>query len=196
MSAVKNAQIANFSMSIDIARPPNAVWEALTNRIGAWWPGEFYGGGKEGGRNFVLEAQPGGRMYETWDDGGGVLWGQVVGVKPNEQLQVLGSVFPNWGGPTQWFGTWDLTKRDAGTRLEFSEADVGTVSDASIREKDKGLDVSLAGLTGPPRRPQTTGLGGLAIHSLRRRTSRVIASPQGEASPLAPRNDRVELRMA
>ena len=77
-------------------------------------------------------------MYESWDGGGGVLWGTVVTVAPTKQLQVMGTTFPNWGGPSHWFGTWDLESSGAGTLLKFTESTVGRVSDSQAAQKEKG----------------------------------------------------------
>jgi uncharacterized protein YndB with AHSA1/START domain len=94
----------------------------------------------------VLLIVPGGRMMETWDTGGGVLWGTVVAVKPNEQLQVVGSILPNWGGPSQWFGTWELTAIGDQTLLRYSEHTIGRASEASNLEKEKGWQFVWAAL--------------------------------------------------
>ncbi|MFK8031574.1 MAG: SRPBCC domain-containing protein [Gammaproteobacteria bacterium] len=136
---IEAANMATVSMKIDIEAPAAKVWEALTSDIGKWWPADFYAGGEDGSRGFVLEQQPGGRMYEQWDNGGGVLWGNVVGLNPGKKLEVLGSVFPSFGGPTQWFGTWDLVaKSDKLTELRFSEVSLGNVSESGTHEKDTG----------------------------------------------------------
>ena len=106
--SLDEANISELHMEIEIAANPLKVWAALTTEIGQWWPAEFYAGGETGSRTFNLETMPGGRMMETWGNGGGVLWGTVVAIEPNVQLQVLGATFPGWGGPSQWFGTWEL----------------------------------------------------------------------------------------
>lgn len=125
-------------MTIDINASPAQVWAALTSDIGKWWPADFYAGGEEGARTFILETQPGGRMYEQWQEGG-LLWGNVVCINPEKQLQVLGYIFPNYGGPTQWFGTWDLLEKDGNvTALTFSESAIGNVSQSSKNEKESG----------------------------------------------------------
>lgn len=132
------AEIKQLELEIDINATPERVWAALTEDISQWWPAEFYAGGEDGKRSYVLEAHPGGRMFEQWDAGGGVLWGNVVLVEPNVCLKVLGNVFPNWGGPTEWYGTWELTAQDNGTRLKYSESDVGRIADSGVGEKIKG----------------------------------------------------------
>lgn len=135
---VQESSIADLKMEVEIDAPRNAVWVLLTEKIGDWWPAEFYAGGEPGSRSFSLEPTPGGRMMETWEGGGGVLWGNVVGIEPNALLQVLGSTFPAWGGPNQWYGTWELSSLGDKTVLRFSEFVVGRVSDAGVEEKDKG----------------------------------------------------------
>lgn len=135
---IEAANMASLEMKIDIEAPASQVWQALTNDIGKWWPADFYAGGEDGQRTFVLETHPGGRMYEQWDNGG-VLWGTVISVNPNKQLQVSGLIFPSFGGPTQWYGTWDLAEKNGkSTVLSFSEVGVGRVSESGTKEKNKG----------------------------------------------------------
>ncbi len=134
----QKAEIADITMELDIEAPPAKVWQSLTEKIGDWWPAEFFAGGEAGQRQFTLEVRPGGRMFEQWDNGGGVLWGTVVSADPGVMLQVLGVTFPAWGGPQQWYGTWELESRGDGTRLKFSESTLGRISDANIADKDKG----------------------------------------------------------
>lgn len=129
MSEIPAAVIAESQMEVEIAGSAEAVWKALTEDIGAWWPSDFFAGGQEGKRRYSLEARPGGRMLESWDGGGGVLWGTVMTVAPNKQLQVAGTTFPNWGGPSQWFGTWDLEEAGETTTLRFSESTLGRYSE-------------------------------------------------------------------
>lgn len=132
------AEIAQLTMETEINAPPERVWKALTDNIGEWWPAEFYAGGEDGKRSYLLEAHPGGRVFEEWDDGGGLLWGNVVCVVPNVRLQTLGVTFPNWGGPTHGYATWELSPHNNGTKLTFSESMLGRISATAEAEKNKG----------------------------------------------------------
>lgn len=132
------AEIATITVEAVIETSPEHVWKALTAQIGGWWPADFYTGGEEGKRSFFLEAQPGGRMYEQWDNGGGVLWGTVYCVDPNVRLQVLGALFPNWGGPSEWYGTWDLSPKGKSTKLTFRETTLGKIPEAGLGDKSQG----------------------------------------------------------
>ena len=133
-----SANIGEITLQIDIDAGAADVWDALVSRIDAWWPQDFYTGGDAGKRGFTLEAEPGGRMFEHWGDGGGVLWGTVVTVDPQKSLQVAGHLFPNFGGPSLWYGTWSLEANGPKTRLTFSESSVGRVSDEGLKQKDEG----------------------------------------------------------
>lgn len=134
----KTAQMAEILMEIAIEAPPERVWQTLTEDIGSWWPAEFFSGGEAGRRDFRLDAKPGGHMGETWHSGGGVLWATVIGVDPGRRLQVTGTAFPAWGGPSQWLGTWELEAQGGGTRLRFIENSIGRVGDHYVADKHKG----------------------------------------------------------
>lgn len=137
-TAPEAASILDLHMEIEIDGSPEKVWQALTDDIGAWWPEDGYAGGKTGRRRYALEAKPGGRMYESWDDGGGLLWGTVVTIEPGRMLQVIGHTFPNWGGPATWFATWSLEGDGSSTVLTFSESTVGLISAVTAEQKEGG----------------------------------------------------------
>ena len=132
------ATVLDTKMETSIGGDVAAVWQALTDDIGAWWPEEFYAGGEPAKRCYHLEAKPGGRMYEEWEDGGGTLWGTVVALEPRKRLQVMGTTFPNWGGPSFWFGTWELEADGAATILRFTESSIGRLSESRAEQTAKG----------------------------------------------------------
>lgn len=143
---IEPSNIGNVSMEITIEASAAKVWQTLTAHIGEWWPDDFYAGGSAGNRNFLLETEPGGRMYESWNEGGGTLWGTVVTADPGKSLQIVGNQFPNWGGPIQWYGTWTLEENEGMTKLKFDEAAVGNITAGTMREKDQGWQYLWASL--------------------------------------------------
>lgn len=148
------AHLSDLAMEVRIEASADAVWRALTEEIGAWWPGEFYTGGEPKSRNFVLEARPGGRMYEDWSagggsdgaDGAGLLWATVYTVDPGKLLQVAGLGFPEWGGPSLWMGTWRLETDGDATLLRFQESAIGRIDERYVAEKEKGWNYLFAGV--------------------------------------------------
>ncbi len=141
---IENAQIATIDLEIQIDAPVETVWTALAEEIQHWWPEEFYAGGIAGQRKVQMEIEPGGRMYESWDEGGGLLWGHIVNVIPNQTLQLLGELFPAWGGPANWFGTWQLSAHEGGTKLNYSESTLGVVTESGMADKSTGWEFLLA----------------------------------------------------
>ncbi len=137
-TASAGTAILETHMEVRLSGTAETVWRALTTEIAAWWPEEFYAGGEPKKRRYHLEAEPGGRMFEEWEGGGGVLWATVVAVDPEKQLQVMGTNFPNWGGPSVWFGTWELEVDGSETVLRFSESTFGRTSDSLAAQKDRG----------------------------------------------------------
>ncbi len=139
------AHLSDLVMEVRIEASTEAVWQALTEGIGAWWPAEFYTGGEPTSRDFVLEAWPGGRMYEQWGGDAGLLWATVYTVDPGKLLQVSGLGFPEWGGPSLWLGTWRLEADGEATRLRFQESALGKTDPHYVAEKDKGWSYLFAG---------------------------------------------------
>lgn len=127
-----------LKLDIHIEASPEKVWKALTDNIGEWWPSEFFIGGKEGERSYHLEAKPGGHMYETYKDGGGLVWGTVAHVIQGELLQLTGHRFPRWAGPTLSFYEYKLTPTDSGCTLSFSEASIGNWTEKNNADMKHG----------------------------------------------------------
>lgn len=62
------------------------TFEAFVRLIGAWWPVEPLSVGKNRVRDVTVDPRLGGRVYETWDDGTTVDWGEVVVWQPSSRL--------------------------------------------------------------------------------------------------------------
>lgn len=142
MSTLNSAdlRVADLSLEVQIAAAPSTVWNALTDDIAAWWPSLFYcgSGSGDGSRSFILEARPGGRMWEDWGAGEGLLWATVVNVVRERTLEMTGTIGPAWGGPATWYGGFALEADGDGTKVRFSESGFGRIADPTLAEKEKG----------------------------------------------------------
>ncbi len=58
------------------------TFEAFVRMIGSWWPVEPLSIGGARVRDVTVEQRVGGRIYETWDDGTTVDWGEVLAWEP------------------------------------------------------------------------------------------------------------------
>lgn len=62
------------------------TFDTFVRTIGAWWPVQPYSAGADRVRTVTLDPRPGGRVYETWDDGTQVDWGELVAWDPPERF--------------------------------------------------------------------------------------------------------------
>jgi uncharacterized protein YndB with AHSA1/START domain len=68
-----------IELEIPIEAPIERVWKALVAETAKWWRRDFYTSNEA--KRFVIEPVLGGRMYEDWGDGAGVVWATVNAVK-------------------------------------------------------------------------------------------------------------------
>ncbi len=83
------------------------TFDVFVRTIGAWWPVRPLSVGKERVRDVTVEQHLGGRVYETWDDGTTVDWGDVRA----------------WEPPARFVMSWKNTP--ATTEVELSFMPVG-----------------------------------------------------------------------
>jgi len=125
---------------VEHAAAPAVVWDAVTAGIGEWWPEEFYCGAGKGPPVLHLEPRPGGRMWEDWGEGDGLLWATVLVVQREEQLVLQGHLAPDWGGPNLWIASLTFTPQGEGTLLSWREGVMGRVGGAHLDEKRQGWE--------------------------------------------------------
>lgn len=142
-------RIGDIQLEVTIAAPIEAVWRALVDDIGTWWPTAFYclpgDPAAAPQRTFKLEARPGGRMWEDWGADNGLVWGHVVQVVKPRLLDVTGTMGLAWGGPSTFYGSFQLEAAGDDTRLRFGESAYGRIPDNQIAEKEKGWRFLLDG---------------------------------------------------
>jgi uncharacterized protein YndB with AHSA1/START domain len=72
--------------------------------IGVWWPVTPFSAGRDRVRNVTFEQHAGGRVYETWQDGTEVDWGEVR----------------VWEPPERFVMTWNMTSVVTEVELTFA----------------------------------------------------------------------------
>jgi Activator of Hsp90 ATPase homolog 1-like protein len=83
------------------------TFQTFVSTISAWWPVQPFSAGKDRVRDVTIEQRPGGRVYETWDDGTEVDWGTLTA----------------WEPPARFVMTWNGTP--VPTEVEFTFAPLG-----------------------------------------------------------------------
>ena len=89
--------VVQVEIDVKIKADLERVWKALVEETSAWWPHDFYTSTTTKG--FHLEPRLGGRVYEDWGEGSGLLWFTVIGLNPPTLLTLLGHLTPGFGGP-------------------------------------------------------------------------------------------------
>ena len=81
------------------------TFDTFVATIGTWWPVNPFSAGKDRVRDVTFERRPGGRIYETWEDGRQVDWGEVLA----------------WEPPARFVMTWNMTSVVTEVELTFAE---------------------------------------------------------------------------
>jgi uncharacterized protein YndB with AHSA1/START domain len=131
-------------LEVRIEAPRARVWRALAEDISAWWPAASFNVGGASAR-MTLEPRVGGRMFEDWGEGQGLLWAHVCTVRRPELLQMVSDAFPEWGGPLRSYLTWRLESDGEATIVRFVDAALGERRPGDDAEKEKGWRFLMAG---------------------------------------------------
>ncbi len=83
------------------------TFDVFTATMGIWWPVDPFSAGKDRVRDITVQPRAGGRVYETWDDGTEVDWGELLA----------------WEPPARFVMTW--TGTPVPTEVELSFAALG-----------------------------------------------------------------------
>jgi uncharacterized protein YndB with AHSA1/START domain len=128
-------------LEISIEASIERVWRALVQETGHWWRRDFFT--DPNAQNFIIEPQLGGKMFEDWGNGEGLVWATVVGIKAPVMLELAGVSSPAWGGPNTHFHSFKLETRGSATVLRFTDAMHGRADDALAASLSEGWDLLL-----------------------------------------------------
>jgi uncharacterized protein YndB with AHSA1/START domain len=128
--------LIRLDLEFPIAAPRERVWQALVAETGRWWRKDFYMGNAV--QPIVFEARPGGRLYEDWGQGAGLLWYSVLCIEPPSSLDLVGHLTPAFGGPATSMLHLALKDTGAHTVLQLSDSVFGRVSEDSAARLREG----------------------------------------------------------
>jgi uncharacterized protein YndB with AHSA1/START domain len=113
-------------MELPIHAPKAKVWKALVEDTSFWWPRNFYT--NTAAKSFHIEPRLGGRMYEDWGHGQGLIWYNVFGVDAPNSIHLQGHLVPPYG-PAQSLLVLRLSETNGMTTLSLSDSTIGNASD-------------------------------------------------------------------
>jgi len=137
------ADVVQVEIEFGIDAPVATVWEALCESPGEWWPNDFFVTSKP--VSMKMEAWPGGRLYETGEDGEGLLWATINCVVPEQSLHFIGYIYPPFGGPCLSLVHIRLEKAKSGTQFFLTDHLIGRVGDASEESLQSGWKLVFGG---------------------------------------------------
>lgn len=121
-----------FELEVLIAATPDRVWKAISAEAPAWWPKDFVTSPRT--RRFVIEPVLGGRAFEDFGGGEGLVWYTVIGVDAGRELILAGHLLPPFGGPATTALRLSLSKREHGTLLTIRDDRFGVLGGESPLE--------------------------------------------------------------
>lgn len=152
-AAPETAAVVRIEVELRIAAPRERVWTAFVAETDDWWRPDFRTDSRS--RRVVLEAALGGRLYEDYGGGDGLLWMSVVLLKRGERIDFVGHSGPDWGGPSTGYHSFQFTAKGRQTQLRLSETHVGHVSEDTRKSLEDGWKL----LLGEGLKPYAEGRG-------------------------------------
>ena len=131
----RTAGIEQVELEISMRASPGRVWKALIEETTFWWSKDFYTSQKTKG--FHLEAKLGGKMYEDWGDGAGVIWYEVFAIDPLHSLDLRGCLAVPYG-PAFSLLHLELRANGSETVLMLSDSTIGSPKDDGAAAKANG----------------------------------------------------------
>ncbi len=120
---------ATYTLELRVAASPSRVWQALTSGSAVWWPRDFYT--SERTPRMVIEPELGGRMYEDFGGGDGLVWYSVVGIETGRELHLAGHLLPPFGGPAVTALRISLSGEGEGTLVRIRDDRCGVLGGPS-----------------------------------------------------------------
>ncbi|HXI22005.1 MAG TPA: metalloregulator ArsR/SmtB family transcription factor [Gemmatimonadales bacterium] len=138
MTGTATFRSLDIKLEVEIAAPPARVWTSLTSGVGEWWPGQFYVGTAP--KRFLIEPRVGGRVFEDWGDGEGVLFATVVIWEEGRTLSWAGDMSAEYGGPARSVTSFRLRSAADGGRtvVAFRDTPYGLLSDEAMQHLEHG----------------------------------------------------------
>lgn len=128
---MSNEALTAGSLELDIliAADSQRVWQAIATEASLWWPTDFVT--SERTERFVIEAELGGRAYEDFGNGDGLVWYTVIGIEAPRELLLAGYLLPPFGGPAMTSLRITLVSQSGGTLVRIRDDRFGMLGGQS-----------------------------------------------------------------
>lgn len=129
---------------LTVAAPVDRAWRVFTDEITSWWPVPTHSVEPDRVREIVFEARRGGRIFERWEDGTELSWGEVDLCEPPHRVRFSWQPNHDRPGPTEVEVTFTSAGDATNVRLEHRGWErLGDEGPASRADYDPGWDYVL-----------------------------------------------------
>jgi uncharacterized protein YndB with AHSA1/START domain len=115
-----------IEIEVNIRQTKQKVWDILTDKMDHWWLPDYKALDDS---TVILELGAGGRLYEKTESGAEGLWYTVTNIAPNQSLEFVGHLRPEYGGPATSLLKLSLNGNADQTVLNISDALFGQVNE-------------------------------------------------------------------
>ena len=136
ITPITAASVLVLSLEIPIAAKRDRVWRALVKETKAWWPRAFYT--NERARALKIEPKLGGRMFEDWGRGDGLVWYSVIGIEDRHSLDLAGHMTTAFGGPATTLLRLEIEDRGKESILLVTDSMIGRLPPDCAETKRTG----------------------------------------------------------
>ena len=128
--------IHQVAFDVQILAGRERVWKALTTEMDKWWRRDFLV--NPDAKQFYMEPQVGGRVFEDWGNGAGVLWFTVMAIDPGKSVDLVGHLTPAFGGPATSMVRFAIDEAPEGVLVRVSDSTMGKESPGCEASKQDG----------------------------------------------------------
>ncbi len=126
----------SFKLEYRLDKSKEQVWEAFFNELNQWWTSDFHTNSRT--KSFHIETKLGGKMYEDFGGGKGLVWGEVIGVDYPRSLQVRGMLSGEFGGPALSYEKFTFDEEAGTTTLTYRVEFIGDITEKSLKSLESG----------------------------------------------------------
>lgn len=128
--------MSSIEVSVVVPHDKSHAWEYYFNQINGWWSSDFYTSPRT--KRFIVDTYIGGKAYEDYGEGGGLVWGDVIGVDYTNSLHIRGTLYKEYGGPAITLEKFSFVEEGDTTIVTYSCDFVGEVTESAINSLKKG----------------------------------------------------------
>lgn len=126
----------SFEVSVVVPHDKAHAWEYYFNQTNSWWSKDFHTSPST--KRFTIDTYIGGHIYENYGEGGGLIWGDIIGVKYDNWLLIRGNLSREFGGPAITMEKFTFEENGDGTKVIYTCDFIGDVKEKSVKSLYEG----------------------------------------------------------